>query len=102
MTPKLYTALNWGPLLGGPPAIFETWSVLVTLGSQNSADLSIAWCFTTLLEALIPLGAGLLAARATGERRSGFIAGLTAAVIVAVVNIISEQMLPPATVAADA
>src|SRR5436305_11994857 len=102
MTPKLYDALKWGALLGGPLAVFEAWSILVTLNSQNPADLDIAACLGTMLEALMPLIAGLLAARATGERRSGLIAGLTVGVIVALVNIISEMVLPISAFAASA
>ncbi|HET6343704.1 MAG TPA: hypothetical protein VFH51_02180, partial [Myxococcota bacterium] len=95
MTPKLYAALKWGALLGGALAIFETWGWLVTTGTQNQADASIAWCFNLVLEGVIPLAAGVLAARATGERRSGLIAGLTAGAIVACVNIIAEIVFPP-------
>jgi fructose-specific phosphotransferase system IIC component len=38
--------------------------------------------------------AGLLAARATGERVSGLIAGITAGVIVALINTVSEIIVP--------
>ena len=100
MTPQLYTALKWGALLGGPLALFETWSEIVTLNAQNPADPAIAFCLGTLLEAMIPLIAGWLAARSTGDRRSGLIAGLTAAAIVALVNIVAEQVLPVASAAA--
>ena len=96
MTPKLYNAIKWGALLGGPLAIFETWGALSTISSGNAADFQIAWCLSFVLEALVPLAAGWLAARETGERRSGLIAGLTAGAIVALVNIVAEALTPAA------
>jgi len=94
MTPKLYSALKWGALLGGALALFETIGYLTSLRSQNLADYQISECLSLILEAGIPFIAGLLAARATGDRVSGLLAGITAGVIVALVNTVTEIVVP--------
>ncbi|HUS16991.1 MAG TPA: DUF5518 domain-containing protein [Chloroflexia bacterium] len=94
MTPKLYSALKWGALLGGPLAVLETVLYFAGLRGQNQSDIVLSSCVGNALEIIIPVIAGLLAARETGERRSGLIAGVTAGLIVAVVNQISEFMVP--------
>lgn len=112
MTPKLYTALRWGALLGGPLAILETLLYLVSLRVDDfSAALSsggspvgpgdlfvlissVAWLLELLLEAVVPLLAGRWAARQTGDPASGLIAGLTTGLLVAGVNMISEIVVP--------
>ena len=94
MTPKLYSALKWGALFGGALALFETLGYLTSLRSQNLADYQITECLSLMLEAALPFVAGLLAARATGERVSGLVAGITAGVIVALINTVTEIIVP--------
>src|SRR4051794_24619058 len=95
MTPKLYSAVKWGALLGGPLAIFETLGLLLALRGQNSTDLDRLSYLSLILEAVVPLAAGWLAARATGERVHGLVAGVVAGLIVATVNMIGEWVIPP-------
>jgi len=94
MTPKLYSALKWGALFGGALALFETLGYLTSLRSQNLADYQISECLSLMLEAALPFVAGLLAARATGDRVSGLIAGITAGLIVVVINTVTEIVVP--------
>jgi hypothetical protein len=94
MTPKLYSALKWGALFGGTLGVLETAISLMVLNSRSLADYQVSDCLVRGLEVLVPLAAGVLAARATGERRSGLIAGITSGVIVAVINMITEFVVP--------
>jgi hypothetical protein len=104
MTPKYYTALKWGALLGGPLAILETLILLALLGSYNPGDAQSATtlaaiadqsnCLMLLLELAVPLLAGWLAARQKGDRTAALIAGLVAGAVVATVNMISDLVLP--------
>ncbi|MGI8588912.1 MAG: hypothetical protein ACR2M0_14700 [Chloroflexia bacterium] len=94
MTPKLYTALKWGALLGGPLAIFETFGYLMALNAGSIDVYDATNTLGNLLEIAVPVAAGWLAVRATGERRSGLIAGLTVGVIVAAVNMVTELVVP--------
>src|SRR5262249_10684295 len=51
MTPKLYAALKWGALLGGPLAILETLIAFNLVSSINAPDGVIAFFAQTLLKA---------------------------------------------------
>jgi hypothetical protein len=95
MNPQLWSALKWGGILGGPLAVLETLLVLMALRNNNMADFNAGNCLGTTLEIFLPLVAGTLAGRETGSRLRGLQAGLTVGVIVAVVNMISELLLPP-------
>lgn len=95
MNPQLWSALKWGGLLGGPLAVLETLTVLLALRNDNAYDLNAGNCLGTSLEILLPLVAGTLAGRETGNRLRGLQAGLIVAVIVAAVNMILELLLPP-------
>jgi hypothetical protein len=94
MTPKLYSALKWGALFGGALGVLETAISLMVLNSRSLADYQVSDCLVRGLEVLVPLAAGVLAARATGDRSSGLIAGITSGIIVAVINMITEFLVP--------
>ncbi|HMA34757.1 MAG TPA: DUF5518 domain-containing protein [Chloroflexia bacterium] len=78
-------------------AIFETFGALLALRLNSGLILWILAWGSSFLEILLPLIAGLLAARATSERSSGLIAGFTAGLIVAIVNMIGETFMPSDT-----
>ncbi len=94
MTPERYSVLKWGALLGGPLAVLETLLALLAFQAHNAADMATANCLGTPLEIVLPLLAGLLAARETGNRMRGLQAGLLVGVIVASVNMLTELLAP--------
>ena len=94
MTPERYSVLKWGALLGGPLAVLETLLKLLAFQAHNAADMATAKCLGTPLEIVLPLLAGLLAARETGSRMRGLQAGLLAGALVAAANMLTELLAP--------
>jgi hypothetical protein len=95
VTPKLYAAVRWGALIGGGLAIFETAAYLLVLSTGTAGDYDALSVFELILEWVVPLAAGLLAAREAGEIQAGVIAGLTSGVIVALISIVYQLVVPP-------
>ncbi|MDQ2806926.1 MAG: hypothetical protein M3Z04_08460 [Chloroflexota bacterium] len=94
MTPERYSVLKWGALLGGPLAVLETLLALLAFQAHNAADMATANCLGTPLEIVLPLIAGLLAGRETGNRIRGLQAGLLVGAIVAAANMLTELLVP--------
>ena len=97
MTPEVYTGLKWGALFGGALGILETFFFLLAYQEHNVGSLGDANFVAQILEAVLPFVAGFIATRQASTIRSAWIAGLTAGLIVAVINMISEIVYPMPT-----
>ena len=94
MNPRLYPAIRWGALFGGGLAVFETATYLLVLRSGTASDLDVLSLILLVLEGIVPVVAGWLAAREIGEAAAGILAGLVSGVIVAGVSIVAQLVAP--------